>query len=72
MLCEASCELIWVLLPLLDVCKLPPRARPRPRIIYLVFRLNADGSRRVDVSTRLGVAEPAGWWVESHDKGRDR
>jgi hypothetical protein len=71
-LCEASRELIWVLPPLLAVCKLPPRPRPRPRphIVYPVFRSNVDGPRRVDVSTRLGVAEPAGWSVESHGIGK--
>ena len=34
-----------------------PHLRPRPRVVYPVFCSNADGSRRVDVSTRT---EPAG------------
>ena len=34
-----------------------PHLRPRPRVVYPVFCLNANGSRRVDVSTRT---EPVG------------
>ena len=68
--CEALRELIWVLLPLLDVCNLPPRARlrprpsprppPRPRRVYPVFRSNADGSRRAKVSMRFVFVDPTG------------
>ena len=29
---EAVYELIWLLPPLLIVCELPPRARPRPMV----------------------------------------
>ena len=34
-----------------------PHLRPRPRVVYPVFCSNANGSRRVDVSTRT---EPVG------------
>ena len=36
--------------------RLRPRPRPRPRIVYPVFCSNADGSQRVDVSTRIELA----------------
>jgi len=48
MACKALRRLIWVLPPLPNACELPPRARPRPRprprprLVYPVFRLNAD------------------------------
>jgi len=47
--CKAVYELIWLLPPLLIVCKLPLRARLRPRPRLRVVLSNAEGSRRVKV-----------------------
>jgi hypothetical protein len=61
--CKVVLGLIWLLPPLLEVCALPlrprPRPRPRPRLVYPVFRSNAEGSRQVEVSMRPVFVEPA-------------
>ena len=50
MICKAVLELIWLLPSLLKVCALP--LRPCPRLVYPVFRLNAEGSRLAEVLMR--------------------